>query len=111
MTTNTDDTAFPRPTAYEHPDRFAYFGEIQTSGGLSKRELACILCRVPATGDADLDAIIARAERRDVAVKAMQGVLAAPDYDRTFVEYIDLGVDYADALIDELAKAPEGGTP
>lgn len=32
--------------------------------GLTKRDLACIELRIPATGDAELDALIARAQRR-----------------------------------------------
>jgi len=40
--------------------------------GLTAREHACIQLSVPRSGDAELDALIREAERRDLAGKAMQ---------------------------------------
>lgn len=45
------------------------------SGGLTKREHACIHLCIPETGDPELDAIIARARRDKFAAMALQGLL------------------------------------
>lgn len=47
-----------------------------TCFGLTKRERACIELRIPESGDEELDALIAKAQRRDMAAMAMQGLLA-----------------------------------
>ncbi len=44
--------------------------------GMSGLELACIKLRIPASGNKELDLLIAQAQRRDVAVAAMQGMEA-----------------------------------
>lgn len=78
--------------------------------GLTKRELACIELRIPETGDKELDAIIRKAQRRDSAAMAMQGVLSSgenlngahtPDNVAFFARIC------ADALLAELAKEPQ----
>ena len=58
-----------------------------------RRVNACIELRVPETGDDVLDALIAKAQRRDAAVAAMQGILAA-----------DTGNDIGDLNCANIAK-------
>ncbi len=73
--------------------------------GITKRELACIELRIPATGDAELDALIARAQRRDMAAMVMQGFAADPNVDAGAEFVADPAAKWADALIAELEKA------
>jgi hypothetical protein len=101
MSTNGDMPAMPvstkdpsrghqdTPSTWQHP-------------GLTKREHACIALRVPETGDAELDALIRTAQRRDVAAMAMQGMMLyrteygqAPSED----ELARWSVSQADALL------------
>ena len=73
--------------------------------GLTKLERACIDLRIPATGDDELDALIARAERRDLAAKAMEGLAADPTSGEiTLDELVHACRKDADALLAELAK-------
>lgn len=67
---NLDDLAHP------FIERGSDQGE-SISLGLTKREHAAILLRVPESGDPDLDAMIRTAQRRDLAAMAMQGMIAA----------------------------------
>jgi hypothetical protein len=62
----------PIPTA----DGGMHWGE--RFGGLTKREHAATLLRVPESGDPDLDAMIRTAQRRDLAAMAMQAILTNP---------------------------------
>lgn len=71
--------------------------------GLTKRELACIELRIPETGNEWLDQLIAKAQRRDVAREAMQGLLPITD-GMTFSNIATKAVLAADALIAELSK-------
>lgn len=63
-----------------------YYGD----DGLSKREYACIHCGVPATGDPDLDAIIAEGNRIQKAMidapAIPYGPCEAPDLTKINVE-------------------------
>lgn len=43
--------------------------------GLTKREHAAIALRVPESGNPDIDAMIRKAQRRDLAAMAMQGMI------------------------------------
>lgn len=63
-----DEYAFP----VEHGPDTGY------APGLTKLEYACIELRIPESGNEWLDDLIAKAERRDLAAKAMQGLLALP---------------------------------
>ena len=45
---------------------------------LTVRQSAAILLRVPESGDPELDAMIRKAQRRDLAAQAMQGILNNP---------------------------------
>ncbi|XUO88459.1 hypothetical protein RVM26_04995 [Halomonas sp. KM072] len=81
--------------------------------GMTKRERACIDLRIPESGDEELDALIRKARRQELAAKAMQGYLsilawsdgegggcASPD-DR---EVGRESASYADGLIAELER-------
>ena len=84
--------------------------------GLTKRELSCINLRVPRTGDAELDALIKVAQRRDLAAMAMQGLVGEmvkggwPDPDRMMDGFQEkrlvasAAVKFADSLLEELEK-------
>ncbi len=82
--------------------------------GFTKLEHACIDLRIPASGDAELDALIAQAQRRDAAVKAMQGMYAATRRNNkdgsmswpNEAACAALSRTQADALLAELAKEP-----
>lgn len=94
--------------------------ESRTFAGLSKRELACIELRIPETDDAQLNDLIAKAQRRDLAKAAMQGILThgVPLSDITedgkFMQLLPDGepqrlcaesaMKFADALLVELEK-------
>jgi hypothetical protein len=98
MSTNGDMPAMPvstkdpsrghqdTPSTWQHP-------------GLTKREHACIALRVPETGDAELDALIRTAQRRDVAAMAMQGLLSNSGLSIPLDVYALSAVEYADALL------------
>ncbi|MBF57702.1 MAG: hypothetical protein CME80_08290 [Halomonas sp.] len=43
--------------------------------GFTKRERACIDLRIPESGDAELDALIEKARRQEVAVRAMEAIM------------------------------------
>lgn len=43
------------------------------------RMAAAITLRIPASGNAELDAMIAQSQRRDVAARIMAGYMAIPD--------------------------------
>jgi hypothetical protein len=77
--------------------------------GLTKLEQTCIQLGIPKTGDADFDAIILEANRRDLAAKAMNGLLVnyvANGQYGSHTEYPmvhKIAVRCADALLAELA--------
>lgn len=76
--------------------------------GLSKREYAAILLRVPNSGDPDIDEMIRQANRRELAGQAMQGLLAGWGCDTSEFQLANAcrwAVRHADALIIELERA------
>ncbi len=78
-------------------------GHLQT-GGLTKRERACIDLRIPESGVDWLDAMIAKAQRRDVAAKMMAARIWA-QHDRLYSPVCARdAVLSSDALLAELAK-------
>lgn len=71
--------------------------------GFTKRERACIDLRIPESGDTELDALIEKARRQEVAAKAMQGILACHEE----CKYVDVAVvstRFADALLTEMER-------
>lgn len=76
-------------------------GELEPSSfGLTKRERACIDLRIPESGDPELDALIKKAQRQEMAAKAMQGILSCHEA----CKYKDVAVAstrFADALLAE----------
>lgn len=62
--------------------------------GLTKREYACIHLGIPESGDAELDALIRKAERKKIAAMAMQGLIPG-----NVEEY---AIDIAEALLSAL---------
>lgn len=73
--------------------------------GLTKRERACIDLRIPESGDAELDALIEKARRQEVAGNAMQGLLCAPDLKlKTYANVATHSVVAADDLLAEVER-------
>lgn len=98
MSTNAPESAFPFPANEQN---------YQPQYGLTAIEYACIELRIPESGNEWLDKLIAKAERRDLAAKAMQGVIASASADG--VEYAPVKgagycVECAAALQSELKK-------
>ena len=73
--------------------------------GLTKKEYAAIHLRIPESGVDWLDRMIAKAEKRDLAVKFLQGDLANPNTafisDRRAAE---INLAAADSMIAEITK-------
>lgn len=80
-------------------------GRVEDGMGMTKRERACIDLRIPESGDAELDALIEKARRQEMAAKAMQGLLAscAGEVQQPFTMSPD-ALDCADALLAELER-------
>lgn len=104
-----NEPAFPQPNEQRYNDPI--FGVIRPSDiygpnespGFTKRELACIHLKVPATGDPELDAIIRKAREAAFAGLAMQGLVGNPMSGST-ESIARVAVDAARALIAELEK-------
>jgi len=75
--------------------------------GLTKREHTCIALRIPASGNPELDALIAQAQRRDVAAMVLNGILSSPEDSALSDIDIMQVVGLADLLLAELAKREE----
>lgn len=101
-----DGCAFPALLPEEMGVREGYF-----NAGMTKREHAAITMRVPNSGDEHIDAMIRQANRRDAAVAAMQGQLAAqgPEvgewFESAFPELARVSVALADALLARLEES------
>ncbi|MFJ5538585.1 hypothetical protein [Vreelandella titanicae] len=89
------------------------FALCEFNRGLTKRERACIDLRIPESGDAELDALIEKARRKEMAAKAMQGILANPTGNQepegaepeSVIEIVVLvSTRFADALLAELER-------
>lgn len=75
-----------------------------------KREHWCAKLRIPESGNPELDAMIRKALRRDLAAMAMQGSLGGEPGKRLIPEnLVKESVFYADGLLAALATPPEGG--
>jgi len=74
--------------------------------GLTAIEYACIELRIPESGNEWLDKLIAKAERRDLAAKAMQGAIASSvnDGEYSATRGATWSVEVATALQSELKK-------
>ncbi len=78
-----------------------------SQNGLNKREYAAIHLCVPMSGDAELDAMIRRAQRVRLAGMALSGMSKHDDNVYTQARAITLAISadqYADALPAELEK-------
>ena len=94
---DTGGPAFPRP-ASTNPCN----GEvIWDNEGMTLREYAAIELRIPDSGIDWLDEMIAKAERRDIAVKAMQGMMSNSAVDVPPVSVMALAYEQADAMLNE----------
>lgn len=78
------------------------YAETYSNGGLTKREHAAILLRVPKSGDDEIDALIREANRRDAAAMAMYGYIAQRL--RNYSDIANESIDTADSLIAELER-------
>jgi len=110
MTKN--DPAFPQ-VLYTETDE----GLELTNGGLTKIEITCIETLTPETGDDGLDAIIRKAQRREIAAKligelftantmiyATDTVKAKANYEKGMEDLIPAALALTDALTAELDK-------
>lgn len=102
-----DGCAFPALLPEEMGVREGYF-----DAGMTKREHAAIALRIPNSGDEHIDAMIRQANRRDAAVAAMQGQLAAQGTEvgewseLAFPELARISVALADTLLARLEEKP-----
>lgn len=78
-----------------------------------KREHWCAKLRIPDSGNPELDAMIRRAQRRDLAAMAMQGFAANPSCSANGEHNATEAANWADALLAALlatlSTPPEGG--
>ena len=72
--------------------------------GITKREYACIHLGIPESGDAELDALIRKAERKKIAVMVLQGLIARNDegVGDLLMDAPFYAIDIACALLSEL---------
>ena len=80
--------------------------------GITKREYACIHLGIPESGDAELDALIRKAERKKIAAMVLQGIAANYQYNpmnvKHFKKATEDAINQAEALISELEpKKPQ----
>lgn len=90
-----------KDTGGAHLAHKAYWDQVN----MEFRSYAAIHLRIPDSGIDWLDKMIAKAERRDIATKAMQGLIASVDLD--CVSYHRMAADsydQADAMLKERAK-------
>ena len=99
---NLNDSAFPVPL---NPGS-SYQGH-GPADGFTKRERACIDLRIPESGDAELDALIRKAQRQEFAAKSAQAMLANQSTIDVFGGYNEISDEslfHADALISALER-------
>lgn len=112
---NANEPAYPQ--RFGNPQK-GYEPDI----GFTKPERACIDLRIPRSGDKELDALIAEAQRRDLAAMAMQAMVSSIHDESAYLrmrKHASLfglkvsqwiacdSVKQADALLAELAKKGE----
>ena len=103
-----DEPAYPYSALT--PDRMPTIYDDQK--GLTKRERACIDLRIPESGNAELDVLIAKAQRRDLTATASQGILGSRNgflVDVGVENCPDWAVQAADCLLAKLAKENDDG--
>ena len=94
MNKETGGQAFPRPVSQAPNTEIMWDQE-----GMALREYAAIELRIPDSGIGWLDEMIAKAERRDIAVKAMQGMMSNSAVDVPPVSVMALAYEQADAML------------
>lgn len=94
---NANEPAYP--ARLKRPDR-DYGTAEALYPGMTKREHAAILLRVPKSGNDEIDAMIRAANRRDAAKMAMYGYIA--QHLRNFSDIANESIDAADALLAKL---------
>ena len=81
------------------------------SGGLTKREYACIKLGIPETGDTELDDLINKSERKRIAGLAMRGLLSNSEWMKEYKgeKYLmqsdivaEVSVNFADKILKQL---------
>lgn len=72
------------------------------AGGLTKRERFCLEMRIPETGDAELDEIIHKGSKREVAMMVLQDLIAGTDISLNNIAGV--AVDVTDLLLAKLEK-------
>ena len=112
---NANELAFPEVKTEPRHDRHrGEYSDTYSTGGLTKREHAAILLRVPKSGDDEIDAMIREANRRDAAAAAMRGLLsresAKPmgfqiaDINDFHQRMAEIAIHSADAILAELER-------
>ena len=112
MSKNTDMPAMPQDDAIW----CQRIGECPTlATGLTKREMFCLHAGVAETGDAELDAIIRKGNRQNVAMHMMGQLVPVywdmvDDYESASAlvkSMSESAIEHADALLAELEKTNE----
>ena len=102
---NDGGAAFARPHSQIPAADGKEWGEQDAQDGMSLRVYACIKLKVPETGIDWLDEIIAKAEKRDLAGMALQGMMANTGYIESTTRAIaEWAYTAADAVLAEREK-------
>ena len=101
----TGGAAFPRESVYAKCEACGW-DENPSVSGMTLREYAAIELRIPDSGVDWLDEMIVKAERRDIATKAMQGLIIkfSGTAGYTSVHIATDAYTIADSMIKECAK-------
>ncbi len=89
-----------------HPSQpYAEHGHV----GVTIREHAAITLGVPDSGIPELDEMIRRKVRRELAGQALVGLLVSPEHEGTIPEFAADACSYADALLSTLTPTDDAG--
>lgn len=88
-------------SAFPYVDETAIMGNSPSGNfGMSKRFYAAITLKVPDSGEEWLDEMIRKANRRDVACYALEGMLANSElYEKSFGSIVKWSHECADKLL------------
>ena len=80
--------------------------------GLTIRHMACIMLKLPLTGDRSLDRLINIAQRRDLSATILGGIMSKQfDADgETKEDSITSAIEYCESLVQHLSKQKEPAT-
>lgn len=101
-----DGAYFPSPEGPYNPDTGCTGWA--ASFVISVKAQAAIILRIPESDDPDLDAMIRKAQRRDLAAIAMQGFAANPSCTANGERHVAEAIQWADSLLAALAQPKQG---